>query len=152
MIEFIQEQNVFIGEPLTSRKETLHFISDKAEELGYTDDAYAVYEAFQEREKLGATGLLDGFAIPHAKSNVIQKPGVIVVKLKHELEWPSFDKQPIKAVIALLAPVGDAGADHIKMLSRFAVLLMRDSFRNDVSASNDAQQIARLINEGLETS
>ena len=52
--------------------------------------------------------------------------------------------------IALLVPGGEAGTTHIKLLSKTAVLLMKDEFKNLVHDTDDAKAIAEAINAGID--
>jgi len=61
----------------------------------------------------------------------------------------SFDEKPVDVAIALLVPDGEAGTTHIKLLSKTAVLLMRDEFKSLLRGSNDQEVIAQAINEGI---
>ena len=142
MSDFVRAGNVFVGQSLDTREDMLRFISDKAAELGITDDAGAVYDAFVAREEMGETGMTDGFAVPHAKSDAIKEAAVIVVKNDHAIEWPSFDDRPIDIAISLLVPDGEAGTTHIRLLSKTAVLLMKDE--------DDAEAIAAAVEAGIE--
>ena len=117
---------------------------------GITDDAGAVYEAFVAREEMGETGMTDGFAVPHAKSDAIKEAAVIVVKNDHAIEWPSFDDRPIDIAISLLVPDGEAGTTHIRLLSKTAVLLMKDEFKALVRGTDDAEAIAAAVEAGIE--
>lgn len=54
-------------------------------ENDYADDTDQVYKSLLSREEEGTTGMMDGFAIPHAKSQAVIKPGIAVLKLKMEL-------------------------------------------------------------------
>lgn len=150
MSGFVSADNVFVGQSLGTREDFLRFISDKAAELGVTDDSSAVYEAFVAREEMGETGMTDGFAVPHAKSSAIKDPAIIVVKNDHAVEWPSFDDKPVSTAISLLVPDGEAGTTHIRLLSKTAVLLMKDPFKNLIQGTNDAQAIADAINAGID--
>lgn len=150
MSDFVKEENVFVNQSLASREDVLRFISDKAAELGVTNDADTVYDAFIAREGMGETGMTDGFAVPHAKSAAINDAAVIVVKNDHPLEWPSFDDKPVDIAISLLVPDGEAGTTHIKLLSKTAVLLMRDEFKNLLRGSDDRKAIADAINAGID--
>ena len=150
MSQFVTEKSVFVNQNLESREALLRFVSDKAAEFGITDNADAVYDAFMAREAMGETGMTDGFAVPHAKSDDIKDAAVIVVKNAAPLEWPSFDEKPVDVAIALLVPGGEAGTTHIKLLSKTAVLLMRDEFKNLVHGTDDAAAIARAINAGID--
>lgn len=150
MSDFVKAGNVFVGQSLATREDMLRFISDKAAELGVTDDADAVYQAFVAREEMGETGMTDGFAVPHAKSTAIKEPAVIVVKNDHAIEWPSFDDKPIDIAISLLVPDGETGITHIRLLSKTAVLLMKDEFKSLVRGTDDSQAIAEAVEAGIE--
>lgn len=150
MSQFVTEKSVFVNQNLESREALLRFVSDKAAEFGITDNADAVYDAFMAREAMGETGMTDGFAVPHAKSDDIKDAAVIVVKNERALEWPSFDEKPVDVAIALLVPGGEAGTTHIKLLSKTAVLLMKDEFKNLVHGTDDAAVIADAINAGID--
>ena len=150
MSEFVKEANVFVNQSIESREAVLRFVSDQAAALGVTDDADAVYQAFLAREDMGETGMTDGFAVPHAKSAAIKDAAVIVVKNDHPLEWPSFDEKPVDVAIALLVPDGEAGTTHIRLLSKTAVLLMNDEFKNLLHTTDDRAAIAAAINKGID--
>ena len=49
MSDFVTSNDVFVNQHAESRDEVLRFISQKAVELGVTDDADAVYKAFIAR-------------------------------------------------------------------------------------------------------
>lgn len=150
MSDFVKANNVFVNQDIKDRESVLKFVSEKAVEAGCADDVAAVLAAFDAREDMGATGMQDGFAIPHAKADAIKDAGVVVVKLTEPVEWPSFDEKPVDIVIALLVPDGEAGTTHIKLLSNVAVMLMREDFRNDMRSTDDPAAIAELINAGLD--
>jgi len=148
--DFVKAENVFVNQSIASRQDALRFIADKAQELGVTKDADAVYQAFLAREDMGETGMTDGFAVPHAKAPAIDKAAVVVLKNDHALDWPSFDNKPVDVCISLLVPDGEAGTTHIRLLSKTAVLLMRDEFKALVRSTDDPQAIADAINAGID--
>ena len=143
------ERGVVMGQSASTREELLRLIAQRAVELGVAADAEAVLSALLAREELGETGMTDGFAVPHAKSDAISEAAVVVVKNDHPVEWPSFDDKPVDIAVALLVPEADASDLHIRLLSRTAVLLMRDAFKRLLRETDDASAIADAINEGL---
>ena len=148
---FMQASHVFLNNPATTVEEALTFLADKAVELGIADDASAVLEAYHIREEEGSTGMVNGFAIPHAKSEAINKAAVIVVKFAEEVaDWETMDDEKIRVAISLLVPGGEAGTTHLKLLSKVAVMLMDEDFREEIKASEDVDAIAGRINENLE--
>ncbi|OFK23253.1 PTS sugar transporter subunit IIA [Olsenella sp. HMSC062G07] len=150
MAGFIGVENVMLGRHAASRDEVLRDLADKACELGVTSNSDAVYRSFLQREDMGPTGMMEGFAIPHAKSSAITAATIIVYKNGSKLDWPSFDEQPVDICVALLVPDGEAGTTHIKLLSKTAVLLMDDDFKSLLRDADDAEAIVRAINERLE--
>lgn len=147
---FVSANQVTIGYTAASREDALHYLSEQAIELGFADDASAVEAAFIARENEAETGLVSGFAVPHAKSDAIHTPGVAVLKLSEPVEWPSFDGVPVDVALALYVPAGEAGTTHLRLLSKAAVMLMDAGFRDKVRASTNPVEIAELINSGLE--
>ena len=147
---FVKVENVFVAEDSASRDEALSFVSNQAVKAGLADDADAVMNAFLAREAEGTTGMMEGFAIPHAKSDAITEAAVIVVKDESGVTgWDTMDGAPVNVAIALLIPGAQAGTTHLKILSKVAEALMDEDFRATVKGSTDAAEIAKTINARL---
>lgn len=147
---FVKVENVFVAEDFASRDEALSFVSNQAVKAGLADDADAVMNAFLAREAEGTTGMMEGFAIPHAKSDAITEAAVIVVKDDSGVTgWDTMDGAPVNVAIALLIPGAQAGTTHLKILSKVAEALMDEDFRATVKGSTDAVEIAKTINARL---
>ena len=148
--DFVKVENVFVAEDFASRDEALSFVSNQAVKAGLANDADAVMNAFLAREAEGTTGMMEGFAIPHAKSDAITEAAVIVVKDESGVTgWDTMDGAPVNVAIALLIPGAQAGTTHLKILSKVAEALMDEDFRATVKDSTDAAQIAKTINARL---
>ena len=148
--DFVKVENVFVAEDFASRDEALSFVSNQAVKAGLANDADAVMNAFLAREAEGTTGMMEGFAIPHAKSDAITEAAVIVVKDESGVTgWDTMDGAPVNVAIALLIPGAQAGTTHLKILSKVAEALMDEDFRATVKGSTDAAEIAKTINARL---
>lgn len=148
--DFVKVENVFVAEDFASRDEALSFVSNQAVKAGIAADADAVMNAFLAREAEGTTGMMEGFAIPHAKSDAITEAAVIVVKDDSGVTgWDTMDGAPVNVAIALLIPGAQAGTTHLKILSKVAEALMDEDFRATVKGSTDAAEIAKTINARL---
>ena len=149
-VDFVEVENVFVAEDFASRDEALSFVSNQAVKAGIASDADAVMNAFLAREAEGTTGMMEGFAIPHAKSDAITEAAVIVVKDESGVAgWDTMDGAPVNVAIALLIPGAQAGTTHLKILSKVAEALMDEDFRATVKGSTDAAEIAKTINARL---
>lgn len=149
MSGFVSEENILLNQQATTKEEALRTISDAAARLGIADDADAVYAAFLAREEIDKTGMVDGFAVPHCKTDAVKSAAVIIFKNAQPVEWPSLDDKPVDIAMALLIPDSEAGTTHLRLLSKIAVMLMDAHKREELLAENDPAKLANLVNEGI---
>lgn len=145
----IQEEKIFLNQSFASQEEVFQFLAKQAEMLAISSDAKQVYQRLVERENEGTTGMMDGFAIPHAKDQSIGEPSIIIVTLQQGIEWNSLDGQLINFVIALFIPDSEAGTTHLKLLSAVARLLMRNEVTEQLKVAKSKTEIATLLNEKI---
>ena len=132
------------------RDEALRLVSAHAVEAGIATDAAKLFDAFLTREAEGTTGMVDGFAVPHAKTDVVVRPAVVVLKSESPIgAWDTMDQAPVTCAIALLVPEAEAGTAHLQILSKVAAALTDDAFRAEVKAASEPASIAALINARL---
>lgn len=149
MSGFVSEENILLNQQATTKEEALRTISDAAARIGVADDADAVYAAFLAREEIDKTGMVDGFAVPHCKTDAVKSAAVIIFKNAQPVEWPSLDDKPVDIAMALLIPDSEAGTTHLRLLSKIAVMLMDAHKREELLAENDPAKLADLVNEGI---
>ncbi|MBO0455004.1 MULTISPECIES: fructose PTS transporter subunit IIA [Enterococcus] len=145
----IQEEKIFLNQSLATQKDVFDFLAEQAKKLAISTEENQVYQKLVERENEGTTGMMDGFAIPHAKDQSISQPSIIIVTLEHGIEWNSLDGQLIDFVIALFIPDSEAGTTHLKLLSAVARLLMRNEVTEQLKAAQSKTEIATLLNEKI---
>lgn len=150
MKEFVKPAQVLLDLDCTTKDEVLSLLSDKALEHGITDDRDAVKAAFDAREEEGSTGMMDGFAVPHAKTDAIKDAAVIVTRFVAPIaDWESIDGTEITVGIALLVPDAEAGSTHIALLAQIARALMDGGFREVIRTATESSQVSELINDRL---
>uniref|UniRef100_UPI003F68FA56 fructose PTS transporter subunit IIA n=1 Tax=Streptococcus pluranimalium TaxID=82348 RepID=UPI003F68FA56 len=132
------------------KKDVFAYLAGLVVENGYADDTNQVYKSLLSREEEGTTGMMDGFAIPHAKSQAVIKPGIAVLKLKNGVEWESMDGKLIDYVIALFIPETEVGSTHLTYLSKIARILMKNDFKNDFKEAHEIEEIETVFNKFLE--
>ena len=84
-----------------------------------------------EREKEGTTGIGEGIAIPHGKTNAVSKPGLAAMVVPNGVEFNSLDGQPAKLIFLIAAPNTKDNV-HLDVLSRLSTLLMDTRFREEL--------------------
>lgn len=147
---FVKPEHVFFDTSVPARDDAIALLAHAAVELGIAGDGDALVEAFLEREAEGTTGMMDGFAIPHAKSDTISRAAVLVLKNDSGISgWETVDDKPVCVAIALLIPGEQPEAEHLHILSQVAGSLMDEGFRAAVRGATDPAQIADAINARL---
>ena len=100
-----------------AKDDVIDALARRLREHGYI----ASVDAVHEREKEGATGIGNHVAIPHGRSETVNKNGVAIAVLDHEIEWESLDDTGAKVVVLFtVGASGDGANEHLRLLSLFA--------------------------------
>lgn len=143
------ENNIFLDLNVTSKEELFSILSNHACKNHYVKDSKQTIAAFIERENEFSTGLQDGFAIPHAKDESVINATVFFARLTSPIEWETFDDNNVQYVFALFVPKNEAETTHIQMLSKLAIALMDDEFKQQIKITKDKNQLISLINKEM---
>ena len=145
----IERQLIQLNLALNGKEAVFEYLADIVVQGGYATDKRAVFTALKNRESEGTTGMMDGFAIPHAKSPVIMKPVVAVLTLQKGIDWDSMDGLPARFIVALFIPEDEAGTTHLQLLSKLARLLMRQEFKQRFEEAASVADIEKLLQKEL---
>ncbi len=146
----IDKNLICVDVDMPLKKDVFAYLAGLVVENGYADDTDQVYKSLLSREEEGTTGMMEGFAIPHAKSQAVIKPGIAVLKLKNGVEWESMDGKLIDSVIALFIPETEVGSTHLTYLSKIARILMKNDFKYDFQKAHEIDEIEIVFNKFLE--
>jgi nitrogen PTS system EIIA component len=99
-----------------------------------------VLEAVQERENVLSTGIGLGVAIPHARSSGVGELSMVCGLSAVPVPYDSIDGQPVRLFFLIVGPEASAG-QHVKLLSRIARLVRRDSLREQLCLAESSDQL-----------
>jgi PTS system nitrogen regulatory IIA component len=147
LADILSEEAVIVCSEIKTKRDVLLKLCDCAARVtGH--DAATIFQAVDEREELGSTGLGNGIAIPHGKFAGLGSVTAVFARLDTPIDFEAVDDQPVDLVMMLLAPMG-AGADHLKALARVARLLRTDAVVASLRGARDAEQIHEIITRPL---
>lgn len=113
---------------------------------GHLRDVSAYKAGVLAREAEGSTGIGEGIAIPHAKTDAVQNPGLASMIVRNGVDYESLDEEPAYLFFMIAAPAD--GADiHLEVLSRLSRMLMDDDFRDRLMQAASPQEYLAVINE-----
>jgi len=132
---------------LTSKKR----IFQELAELAGSAHGFSPTEAFdalQERESLGPTGVGHGVALPHARIRGLDHIVGAFLKLEKPVNFDSVDHQPIDLVFALFAPE-DSGVDHLKALALVSRTLRNNAICAKLRANDSPATLYAVLTEAM---
>ena len=104
-----------------AKDDVIDALARRLREHGYIASVDAFVDAVHEREKEGATGIGNHVAIPHGRSETVNKNGVAIAVLDREIEGESLDETGAKGVVLFtVGASGDGANEHLRLLSLFA--------------------------------
>ena len=108
--------------------------------VDHSGGAFAeVLGAVEEREAVLSTGIGFGVAIPHARSSAVQELSLVCGLSPVPVPYDSIDGEPVRLFFLIVGPESSAG-QHIKVLSRIARLVRRESLRQRLCEADTPQR------------
>ena len=143
--KFLRPDAVRVLGQATSKKRLFQDLSDIAQSV-YGLDATTTYDALQEREQLGPTGVGHGVALPHARLHGLDRVVGIFVRLEKPFDFDSVDRMPVDLIFALFAPKG-TGVEHLKALAIVSRTLREEAMRAKLRANTDPAALHAVLTE-----
>lgn len=141
----IMSEDLIVPELETTAKEgVLTEIVEQVARVRPEIEAKAALRVLVEREKLGSTGVGNGFAIPHGKLPRLSNLVACFARSTPGVEFGSLDGKPAHLFLTLLAPEGSAGL-HLKALARASRLFKDPAFRAQLMTVPNTKELWAML-------
>ncbi|SKA58151.1 phosphoenolpyruvate--protein phosphotransferase [Enterovibrio nigricans] len=100
------------------------------------------------REAVFSTGLGNGFAIPHTKSDNIAHSSISIARLKKPVRW-SEDEDGDAEFVIMLTLNKDQGDQHMRIFSGLARKLIHENFRNTLKSMPTEDEVIAFLKSEL---
>ena len=107
-------------------------------------DIEKVRSAIFEREKIMSTGVGNGFAIPHGKTDAVSDIVAAFAITEEPIDYESLDEQPVRLVFLLIGKDSMVGP-HIKLLSRISRLMNKEEFRKKLLIATSPKEVIEIF-------
>ncbi len=97
-----------------------------------------------EREKLMSTGIGNGVALPHGKTNVVSGSVAALATLSEPIDFDSLDDKPVSIILLLVGTEGNVSM-HLRLLSRISRMVGSEQFRNSLLAAKSIEEVVDLF-------
>lgn len=105
-----------------------------------------ILQALLDREKLGSTGIGQGVAIPHAKTDKVTEIVCAFATSRKGVEFDALDGEKVYIIFLLIAPQDSAGM-HLKVLAKISRLLKDKFFRQALREAKAPSEVVKIIKE-----
>jgi len=147
--DFLEEKDVIVGLKSTEKESVLDELLSCLEKNGKINNKKEILDALLEREKLGSTGIGQGVAVPHSKTEQVNNlVGAVGISYKG-VDFESLDEEPVYIIFLVLAPTKSTGI-HLKALAKIARLLKDNVFRNSLRKCKTPSEVIKIISEDEE--
>ena len=109
-------------------------------------DKEKVRSAVFEREQIMSTGVGDGFAIPHGKTDAVSDIVGAFAVTSEPIDYESLDEKPVRLVFLLVSKANMVGP-HIKLLSKISRLMNKADFRNKLLEVGSSKEVIEMFKQ-----
>jgi PTS system fructose-specific IIC component len=144
--DLLSEKGIDLNANPESKADAVDRLVNLMEQSGNLNDKEEYKRCVLEREKEGTTGIGEGVAIPHAKTNAVSRAGLSAMVVKDGVDYESLDGEPAHLLFLIAAPQTEENI-HLDVLGRLSVLLMDDNFRQNLLQAKSNAEFLELINQ-----
>ncbi len=144
--DLLSEKAITLQGKAKNKSEAIDELVDLMMENGNIKDKEAYKKVVLKREEDGSTGIGEGIAIPHGKTDAVTKPGLAAMVIPEGVDFNSLDGSPAKLLFLIAAPNTKDNV-HLDVLSRLSTLLMDTEFREALYKAKSTKEFLKCIDK-----
>lgn len=116
---------------------------------GKLNDREEYKKEILKREAQSSTGMEEGIAIPHGKTDAVKIPTVAIGISKKGVDYESLDGKPSHLFFMIAAPE-NSNDSHIELLSKITTLLLEDDIREALLNVKSKEEVLDILIKNAE--
>ncbi len=144
--DLLKADTIVLDLQASSKQQVIDELAHKLHAAGRLVDKKAFTDAILAREAQSTTGIGEGIAIPHAKTNAVKIPAIAFGRSVKGIDYEALDGQPSHLFFMIAASEG-ANNEHLETLSRLSSFLMDTNFRSKLETATSIDEILQVIDE-----
>ena len=146
-INDVLKKDLFIPEIMATDKESVLLeMTKKLFTEGYISDQMDFLAKIKEREAISTTGIGDGIAIPHAKSDDLKETVVLFAKSSQGANFESMDNKLVHYFFLIATPT-QSGDAHLKVLANLSTQLVKSKTQENLKNVTDFESLLAVFDE-----
>ncbi|MEE6657581.1 fructose-specific PTS transporter subunit EIIC [Pediococcus acidilactici] len=129
-----------------SKESAINEMIDKYVAEGVVTDREKYLKGILDREAESTTGIGDGIAMPHAKTDAVNQAAVLFAKSSQGVDFNALDGQPVHLFFMIAAPEGANNA-HLQALAKLSSLLIDPDLVAKLKKTQSADDVIKLFED-----
>lgn len=146
IVDLLKKQSIDLNASVADKAAAIDHLVDLMAAGGNLNDKELYKQRVLAREQEGSTGIGEGIAIPHAKTEAVNEPGLASMIVRDGVDYESLDDEPAHLFFLIAAPAGGANV-HLEVLSRLSRMLMDDDFRDNLMKAQTPEEYLAIIDK-----
>lgn len=142
--ELLAVESIELNGRAVDKKEVLDQMVGLMAKSGKINDVETYRSGVYAREKESTTGIGEGIAIPHCKSDAVSRPGLAAMVVPGGVDFEALDGEKVNLVFLIAAPNTEDNV-HLDVLSKLSVLLMDENFTNSLRNAKSVDEFLAII-------
>ena len=142
--DLLAAESIELNGKVTGKKEALDAMVDLMAKSGKINDVEVYRKGVYAREEESTTGIGEGIAIPHCKSDSVSRPGLAAMVVPEGVDFDSLDGEKVNLIFLIAAPNTKENV-HLDVLSKLSVLLMDEDFTANLRNAKTVDEFLHVI-------
>ena len=144
--DLLAAESIELNGSAAGKQDVLNKMVDLMAKSGKIRDVETYRKGVFAREEEGTTGIGEGIASPHCKSDAVKAPGLAAMVVKDGVEFDALDGAPVNLLFLIAAPNTEDNV-HLEVLSKLSVLLMDENFTNGLKNAKTVDEFLKVIDD-----
>lgn len=145
LIELFSRKATAINVKAANKAQVIDKLVDLQVTHGNITDKAAYKKAIYAREEEFSTYVGNGIVVPHAKTDVVTRPSLALVRLAEPILYNEDDDDKSDLFIMIAAPMN--GSLHVDILARMMTLLADEDFVAKLRKAGSEEELLALIDQ-----
>ena len=142
--DLLAVESIDLNGKVTGKNEALDAMVALMAKSGKINDVEKYRKGVYAREEEGTTGIGEGIAIPHCKSDAVSRPGLAAMVIKDGVDFDALDGGKVDLIFLIAAPNTEDNV-HLDVLSKLSVLLMDENFTSGLRNAKTVEEFLSVI-------
>ena len=129
-----------------TKEEIIEELLQLAAKSGKIGDIAVARKAVLDRERRMSTGMKNGIAIPHGKTDAVKDLVACIGVSDSSVDFDALDREPCRIFIMTLSPIEKTGP-HLQFLAEVSLLFRSDDKREAILNAKTPEEILKVLTQ-----